>query len=69
MPYQVIVNYLTLSLFLDREKKVPGIQLVLEGGPNTIQTVLAAIYNDPPMPVVVIKGSGRAADLIAAAHE
>ena len=53
----------------DREKKVPGVQLVLEGGPNTICTVLSAITQNPPMPVVVIKGSGRAADLLAAAHQ
>ena len=57
-----------LNFFIDRHK-VPGVQLVLEGGPNTIETVLTAINNDPPMPVVVIKGSGRAADLIAMAHQ
>ncbi|XP_066913442.1 transient receptor potential cation channel subfamily M member-like 2 isoform X2 [Clytia hemisphaerica] len=49
--------------------RVPGVQLVLEGGPNTIETVLTAVNSEPPMPVVVIKGSGRAADLIAAAHQ
>ena len=40
-------------------------QLVLEGGPNTIRTVHAAITQKPPMPVIIIKGSGRAADLLA----
>ncbi|XP_057301332.1 transient receptor potential cation channel subfamily M member 7-like [Hydractinia symbiolongicarpus] len=47
---------------------VPGVQLVLEGGPNTVLTVYEAITQEPPMPVVVIKGSGRAADLLAFAQ-
>ncbi len=42
--------------------------LVLEGGPNTILTVYEAISEDPAIPVVVIKDSGRAADLLAFAH-
>lgn len=48
--------------------KVPAILLVLEGGPNTIMTVYEAITQDPVVPVVVIKDSGRAADLLAYAH-
>ena len=47
---------------------VPAVQLVLEGGPNTVRTVYEAITQDPPMPVVVIKDSGRAADVLAFAH-
>jgi len=42
--------------------------LVLEGGPNTVATVHAAISQDPAVPVVIIKDSGRAADLLAFAH-
>ena len=48
--------------------KVPAIVLVLGGGPNTVATVHAAISQDPAAPVVVIKDSGRAADLLAFAH-
>ena len=47
---------------------MPSILLVLEGGPNTVATVHAALTQDPPVPVVVIKDSGRAADLLAFAH-
>lgn len=42
--------------------------MVLEGGPNTVATVYEAITQDPAVPVVVIKDSGRAADLLAYAH-
>ena len=41
---------------------------MLEGGPNTVLTVYEAINQDPAVPVVVIKDSGRAADLLAFAH-
>ena len=47
---------------------MPAVQLVLEGGPNTILTMYEAISQEPPIPVVVIKDSGRAADLIAFAY-
>ena len=39
--------------------------LVLEGGPGTLKTVCGAIDLEPPVPVVIIKDSGRAADVIA----
>lgn len=64
--YNVMYNYYP---YLDRAHfGVPGVQLVLEGGPNTVLTVYEAITQEPPMPVVVIKGSGRAADLLAFAQ-
>lgn len=44
---------------------VPIVCVVLEGGSNTIRTVLDYLTGDPPVPVVVCDGSGRAADLIA----
>ncbi len=40
--------------------------LVLEGGENTLQTAAEAIKKNTP--VVVIQGSGRAADFIAYAY-
>ena len=42
--------------------------VVVEGGPNTIRTVLEYVTDDPPVPVVVVEGSGRAADILAYAH-
>ena len=45
---------------------VPVVMLVLEGGVNTLQTVAEATEKDTP--VVVIQGSGRAADIISSAY-
>ena len=42
---------------------------MLEGGTNTIRTVLECITDTPPVPVVVCDGSGRAADLLAFTHK
>ncbi len=36
---------------------------------DTIRTVLEYVTDSPPVPVVVVEGSGRAADLIAFAHK
>ena len=48
---------------------VPIVCVVLEGGSNTIRTVLDYLTGDPPVPVVVCDGSGRAADLLAFVHK
>ncbi|XP_065060312.1 transient receptor potential cation channel subfamily M member 6-like isoform X1 [Rhopilema esculentum] len=58
-----------MKMEVDKNRgKVPAVLLVLEGGPNTVATVYEAITNDPAVPVIVIKDSGRAADLLAYAH-
>eukprot|EP00112_Aurelia_sp_Birch-Aquarium-sp1_P004640 Seg1525.12 transcript_id=Seg1525.12/GoldUCD/mRNA.D3Y31 product="Transient receptor potential cation channel subfamily M member 7" protein_id=Seg1525.12/GoldUCD/D3Y31 len=58
-----------MKMEVDKNRgKVPAVLLVLEGGPNTVLTVYEAISQDPVVPVVVIKDSGRAADLLAFAH-
>ncbi|KAM9311885.1 transient receptor potential cation channel subfamily M member 7-like [Gastrophryne carolinensis] len=46
-------------------KRIPVVALILEGGPNTILTVFEYLQQNPPVPVVVCEGSGRAADLLA----
>ena len=46
----------------------PLVCLVIEGGPNTIRSVLEYVTDKPPVPVVVCDGTGRAADLIAFAY-
>lgn len=43
--------------------------LVIEGGMNTIRAVLEYVTDSPPVPVVVVDGSGRAADIIAFVHK
>jgi len=52
----------------ERTHGVPVVLLVLEGGPNTIRTVLESVTRNPAVPVVVAEGSGRAADILAYAH-
>ena len=47
--------------------QVPVVSLVVEGGQNTLNTARSAVENDTP--VVVLKGSGRAADYIAKAFK
>ncbi|CAG0883890.1 unnamed protein product [Cyprideis torosa] len=44
---------------------IPVVCLVLEGGLNTIRTVFEYVTDTPPVPVVIVDGSGRASDLLA----
>ncbi|KAH9505775.1 Transient receptor putative cation channel sub M member 2 [Bulinus truncatus] len=46
---------------------VPVCLLVLEGGPGTLETVVSAIKSTTP--TVVIKGSGKTADILAYAYQ
>ncbi|KAG9267203.1 transient receptor potential cation channel subfamily M member 1-like [Astyanax mexicanus] len=48
---------------------VPLVCLILEGGPNVITIVLESLREEPPVPVVVCDGSGRASDIISFAHK
>ncbi|XP_062404765.1 transient receptor potential cation channel subfamily M member 1-like [Sardina pilchardus] len=48
---------------------VPLVCLILEGGPNVISTVCERLREEPPVPVVVCDGSGRASDIISFAHK
>ena len=57
------------KITLHNHHTIPLVCLVIEGGTNTIQTVLINVHDKPPVPVVVCDGSGRAADLIAFAHK
>lgn len=43
--------------------------VVIEGGANTIRTVLEYVTDSKPVPVVICDGSGRAADLLAFTHK
>ncbi|CAH0550311.1 unnamed protein product [Brassicogethes aeneus] len=47
------------------QSPIPLVCLVIEGGTNTIRAVLEYITDEPPVPVVVCDGSGRAADIIS----
>ncbi|XP_060577769.1 transient receptor potential cation channel subfamily M member-like 2 isoform X4 [Ruditapes philippinarum] len=51
----------------DNAVSVPIVLLVLEGGPGTLETVHQAIQNNTPS--VIVKGSGRAADILAYAYQ
>ncbi|XP_041917179.1 transient receptor potential cation channel subfamily M member 1-like [Alosa sapidissima] len=48
---------------------VPLVCLILEGGPNVISNVCESLREEPPVPVVVCDGSGRASDIISFAHK
>ncbi|XP_014296022.1 transient receptor potential cation channel trpm isoform X2 [Microplitis demolitor] len=48
---------------------IPVVALVIEGGTNTVRSVLEYVTDDPPVPVVVCDGTGRAADIIAFMHK
>ena len=57
--------YYFSKLFVISGVNVPTVQLVVEGGIGTMKTVSASIKRH--IPIVVIDGSGRAADFIALA--
>lgn len=48
---------------------VPLVGLVVEGGPNVVSIVLEYLREDPPVPVVICDGSGRASDILSFAHK
>ncbi|KAI5237294.1 Transient Receptor Potential Cation Channel Subfamily M Member 1 [Manis pentadactyla] len=48
---------------------VPVVGLVVEGGPNVVSVALEYLREDPPVPVVVCDGSGRASDILSFAHK
>ncbi|XP_061762773.1 transient receptor potential cation channel subfamily M member 6 isoform X2 [Nerophis ophidion] len=50
-------------------QRVPMVCVVVEGGPVLVSTVLDYVSNNPPVPVFVFEGSGRAADLLAFFHK
>ena len=63
-------KYISSQKLLARTScSIPVVCLVVEGGMHTIRTVLEYVTDSPPVPVVVVEGSGRAADLIAFAHK
>ena len=62
--YWLVVTYPARGA-TSRTYSTPIICLVMEGGSNTIRSVLDCLTDQPPVPVVVCDGSGRAADLLA----
>ncbi|KAJ7363535.1 Transient receptor putative cation channel sub M member 7 [Desmophyllum pertusum] len=58
----------TKKIAKSKSHGIPVVLLVLEGGPNTILTVLESVTSNPAVPVVIAEGSGRAADILAHAH-
>ncbi|XP_033022778.1 transient receptor potential cation channel subfamily M member 1 isoform X5 [Lacerta agilis] len=48
---------------------VPVVGLIVEGGPNVISIVLECLREEPPLPVVICDGSGRASDILSFAHK
>uniref|UniRef100_A0A669P659 Transient receptor potential cation channel subfamily M member 3 n=1 Tax=Phasianus colchicus TaxID=9054 RepID=A0A669P659_PHACC len=58
-----------LFLFSGLGQGVPVVGLIVEGGPNVISIVLECLREEPPLPVVICDGSGRASDILSFAHK
>ena len=52
----------------DTQSKIPIIRILLGGGSESIRFILAELKREPPVPVVIISDSGKAADILAYAH-
>jgi len=63
-----IIFFTIRFLFKAEHSNIPVVCVVVEGGTNTIRMVLEHVTDNPPVPVVVCDGSGRAADLISFTH-
>uniref|UniRef100_A0A8C5P9R7 Transient receptor potential cation channel subfamily M member 1 n=1 Tax=Leptobrachium leishanense TaxID=445787 RepID=A0A8C5P9R7_9ANUR len=59
----------TANINLLTPQSVPVVALIVEGGPNVISIVLECLREEPPIPVVVCDGSGRASDILSFAHK
>lgn len=57
------------SIFVGLNQGVAVVCVVVEGGPAIVSTVLEYVSSASPVPVFVLEGSGRAADLIAFVHK
>lgn len=58
-----------LLVFAGLGQGVPVVGLIVEGGPNVISIVLECLREEPPLPVVICDGSGRASDILSFAHK
>ncbi len=63
------ILFISLTGSGSKSYSTPVVCLILEGGTNTIRTVLECVTDTPPVPVVVADGSGRGADLLAFTHK
>ena len=64
-----IIEYENNTSSSDKSNGIPMVLLVIEGGIRTLQTVLKSVKSDPPVPIVVAKGSGRAANILSYAYK
>uniref|UniRef100_A0A8D0G0K7 Transient receptor potential cation channel subfamily M member 1 n=1 Tax=Strix occidentalis caurina TaxID=311401 RepID=A0A8D0G0K7_STROC len=61
--------FVSLLVFTGLGQGVPVVGLIVEGGPNVISIVLECLREEPPLPVVICDGSGRASDILSFAHK
>ena len=47
---------------------IPVVRILLGGGPEALEVILDGVEQEPPIPVVIISGSGKGADILAYAH-
>uniref|UniRef100_A0A8C4KPN2 Transient receptor potential cation channel subfamily M member 3 n=1 Tax=Dromaius novaehollandiae TaxID=8790 RepID=A0A8C4KPN2_DRONO len=62
-------RHLAFFSFKGLGQGVPVVGLIVEGGPNVISIVLECLREEPPLPVVICDGSGRASDILSFAHK
>uniref|UniRef100_A0A672VDS2 Transient receptor potential cation channel subfamily M member 1 n=1 Tax=Strigops habroptila TaxID=2489341 RepID=A0A672VDS2_STRHB len=65
----VLFLFSVLVVFAGLGQGVPVVGLIVEGGPNVISIVLECLREEPPLPVVICDGSGRASDILSFAHK
>lgn len=53
----------------NREQKVPVVSVLLNGGETAVEACAQRLKSDLNVPLIVVKGSGGAADLIAELFE
>uniref|UniRef100_A0A8C6N8L4 Transient receptor potential cation channel subfamily M member 3 n=1 Tax=Melopsittacus undulatus TaxID=13146 RepID=A0A8C6N8L4_MELUD len=61
--------FVSVLVFAGLGQGVPVVGLIVEGGPNVISIVLECLREEPPLPVVICDGSGRASDILSFAHK
>ena len=47
---------------------IPIVRILIGGGPEALKFILDGVEQYPPIPAVIVSGSGKAADILAYAH-
>ncbi|XP_014774531.2 transient receptor potential cation channel subfamily M member-like 2 [Octopus bimaculoides] len=64
---KTLENAIVQNKIEESKVKIPAVVIMVEGGPGTLKSVCDSISRN--IPVVIVKGSGRAADVMADAYQ